>query len=129
MSAPPPSTAPPSPSADPSTAARQQVLAVYQAFEDYRTQAYTSGHGDANLQGQVAVGEEYQQLSAQLFEFQQSSYRFKGARVNHPEVTRVDLQASPPTAEIKERFQSGHRSGDGPRSWGRKNGQGSPAVE
>ncbi|GLW54696.1 hypothetical protein Kpho01_27070 [Kitasatospora phosalacinea] len=41
-------------------------------------------------------------LPPDLFRFQQGSYRFKGVRVNHPEVTRVDLHASPPTAATKD---------------------------
>lgn len=91
-----------SPSPDPSAKAKTDVLAAYKAFTDYKTAAFTSGRADPTRQSQVSSGDAYQSLAQDLFRAEQEGVLYKGTEVTHPQVTAVDLTASPQKATLTD---------------------------
>jgi hypothetical protein len=90
------------PTPDRAAAAKADVLATYKAYTDYKTAALTSGKGDVNRQATVASGPAYQLLASDIFGAQRIGIVYKGSLASHPEVTAVDLTASPAKATMTD---------------------------
>ncbi|MFG2489307.1 MULTISPECIES: hypothetical protein [Streptomyces] len=99
---PPSPTASPTTSADPQAADKDALVSVYRAFWDAQLKVYASGSAKDTGIEKVAGDKAYSKVQTTRAYYVDRGYEVKGAPAHSPQVTALNMAATPPSATITD---------------------------